>query len=196
MVNIGIDTAVYCADKFCGYHHSFILNPVTWRVTYLVVKPQNLPPTAGRVERLVPFSWLAEVSPATIHLNHPLADFAQLSPFTETQYMAADTSDGGMYEPLLWFPIPPAIQVSIPIKRQNLPPGEIIVNRHTQIEARNGHIGQFEQFRIMVETGQITHFIFQRGHLWERKNAILPITAVDCIEGETIYLKLNKAEIK
>jgi hypothetical protein len=71
----------------------------------------------------------------------------------------------------------------------------LVVNRQVQIEAQNGHLGQFEAFVIHPQTGEITHLVFQRGHIWNRKTETVAASVIDYLEGDTIYLNINKSDL-
>jgi uncharacterized membrane protein len=41
-----------------------------------------------------------------------------------------------------------------------------------------------------------SHFVLQEGHLWGKKVVTLPLSAIDRVEGDTVYLKLDKEAIE
>ncbi|MCA9953053.1 MAG: hypothetical protein KDE48_25570, partial [Anaerolineales bacterium] len=79
--------------------------------------------------------------------------------------------------------------------KHNIPQGEMIISHQVQVEAKNGHLGQFKLLILDPDSYKITHLIFQRGHLWERKREMVSASILDRLEGETLYLKINKSEL-
>jgi uncharacterized membrane protein len=65
-----------------------------------------------------------------------------------------------------------------------------------KVRASDGQIGVVGGL-ISDESGKaVTHLILQEGHLWGKKEVALPLAAVDRVEGDTVYLKLDKKAIE
>ena len=45
-------------------------------------------------------------------------------------------------------------------------------------------------------TGETTHLVLVSGHMLHKTEVTLPLSAVDRVEGDTVYLKLDKAALK
>ena len=45
-------------------------------------------------------------------------------------------------------------------------------------------------------TGHISHLILMEGHLWGKKEVAIPVSAIDRIEEDTVYLKLDKEAVE
>lgn len=193
---IGLDTAVYCQNEFCGVTHYFIIRPTGWFLTHLVVKPAKLPGIANRVERLVALSQISEISESGIWLQCSVDEFARLPPFSETHFIEALASDDSVMEYDIISPLSSSqTWMYVPITKHNIPQGEMIISHQVQVEAKNGHLGQFKLLILDPDSYKITHLIFQRGHLWERKREMVSASILDRLEGETLYLKINKSEL-
>lgn len=197
MMLIGLNTAVYCFDTYCGTTQLFIVQPGRRIVTHLVIKPASLPGLSNRVEKLLPLSHIAEISDVGIGLQCSLNEFCKLPPFKETHFIEIAAPD---YRSLEYEFMPSLgnspILMHVPAIKYNTPPGEIVINRYVQIEAQDGHMGQFEALIILPQTGEITHLVFQRGHMWDRKKETIPASAIDHLEEETIYLKIKKSDLE
>lgn len=76
-----------------------------------------------------------------------------------------------------------------------MPPGELAIYRGTTVEAADGYIGTIDEFLIDSAAGHITHLVLQKGHVWGKKDLLVPVAAIDRLNGVTIYLKLSKAEL-
>ena len=42
----------------------------------------------------------------------------------------------------------------------------------------------------------MTHLVMREGHLWGKKDVVIPVSEVDRIEEDTVYLKLSKDEVQ
>ena len=47
----------------------------------------------------------------------------------------------------------------------------------------------------ITANGQITHLVLREGQKWNKKDATIPITAINHISENMIYLKLTKNEV-
>ncbi len=196
MVYIGLDTAVYCQNEFCGVTHYLIVRPTSWFLTHLVVKPAKLPGIANQVERLAPISLIRKISDDGIWLQCSVAEFTKLPPFTETFFMDIPASDYSFLEDDFVPPLSSSqTRMYIPVTKNNTPRGETVISRQVQVEAKNGHLGQFKVLIVDPGSYKITHLIFQRGHHWERIREKVSISVIDRLEGDTLYLKINKSDI-
>jgi hypothetical protein len=45
------------------------------------------------------------------------------------------------------------------------------------------------------ESGQITHLLMRKGHAWGQKEVVLPVSVVDAVEGDTVYLTIDKQTV-
>jgi sporulation protein YlmC with PRC-barrel domain len=64
------------------------------------------------------------------------------------------------------------------------------------VEATDGRVGRIEEFLVDQVTWNVTHLVLQEGHLWERRELIIPISHVDRVEKDTIFLKNDKKTIE
>jgi uncharacterized membrane protein len=63
---------------------------------------------------------------------------------------------------------------------------------NAKVRATNGKVGEVSEV-ITDECGAVTHFVLQESH---KRSVTLPLSAVDRVEDDTVYLKLDKEEIK
>jgi sporulation protein YlmC with PRC-barrel domain len=82
------------------------------------------------------------------------------------------------------------------VKEQQIPPGELAVRRGTRVEATDGYVGKVDEFVVNPENGHITHLVMREGHLWGKKDVIIPISAMGDTHEDTVFLKLNKHQIE
>ena len=81
------------------------------------------------------------------------------------------------------------------IPHERIPPGEITFHRGAEVKALDGIVGKVDEFLIDPESGHITHLIMRKDHLWGKKEKTIPVSQIDHVEGDTVYLKLDKAAI-
>ena len=191
-MEIPIGAEVECVDGVSGRSTQILLNPVSDKVTHIVVQEGLL----GE-ERLVPIDVITEARPGLIRLRLTKDELRQLTPFTRTQYIE-------LWQPyqnyttgqvVLW-PYATTATTEVAVDQKQIPPDELTVHRGTQVEARDGHIGQVSEFLINPVTGHITHLILKEGVLWNKKAVTIPASDIDHIDKDTVYLKLDKKAVE
>jgi hypothetical protein len=119
--------------------------------------------------------------------------------FVETHYVASEPSGpetlgyGGMLNAPFATPME-GYDVGEVVER--VPPGELAVRRGTRVDATDGHVGIVSELVVDNDGEYVTHLVLQEGHLWAKKNITVPLSAIDRVEGGTVYLKLDKEAIK
>jgi sporulation protein YlmC with PRC-barrel domain len=199
-MDIPVDAHVECADGPGGRSTHVILDPRRRTVTHLVVEEKAWP----HVARLVPLELVVRSDPHTIWLRCPRAELAALDNFLEAAFMPADPSadegvDLGGYPagslflwpyPLMADPLPkPFVEV------ERVPPGERDIRRGARVVATNGPVGRVDEFLVDPTDGKITHLVLREGHFWGQKDVTIPVSEIDHIDDEAVYLKLDKLEI-
>jgi len=84
----------------------------------------------------------------------------------------------------------------VPVDEEQIPPGELAVYRGARVKATDGKAGMLGEFLVNPLTGHISHLILMEGHLWGKKEVAIPVSAIDRIEKDTVYLKLDKKAIE
>lgn len=64
-----------------------------------------------------------------------------------------------------------------------------------KVECTDGHIGRVAELAAEESDDHVTHLVLQKGHLWGKREVVLPLSAVDRVEGDTVYLKLTKSAV-
>ena len=88
------------------------------------------------------------------------------------------------------------MQPGIGIDHENTPSDELAVHRGSQVHATDGHIGEVEEFVINPANNGITHVVLREGHFWNRQDVTIPVTHIDHIDNDSVYLTLNKQQIE
>lgn len=64
------------------------------------------------------------------------------------------------------------------------------------VEATDGRVGVVSELGAAEVGYDPSHFVLQEGHLWGKKVVTLPLSVVDRVEGNTVYLKLDKKAVE
>jgi sporulation protein YlmC with PRC-barrel domain len=189
---IGAD--VSCSDGACGKVSRVVVDPVARTVTHLVVEPKHRL-GAGR---LVPLG-LADATAGEIRLRCTLADFEELDPAEQTQFLPGTPGYPG-YDPeqVLFMPyygMGPGMGVPVTVTYDTVPLNKVEVRRGEYVHATDGHIGKVQGLVIDPNSQHVTHVLLQEGHLWGRKEVAIPIGAVTGVD-DGIRLNITKQQVQ
>jgi sporulation protein YlmC with PRC-barrel domain len=181
-------------DGVCGQSTYVIINPVSRRVTHVVVKRNK----GLHAEHLVPVDLVANTTHDLIRLRCTTDELSKIEPFTETEYVQERIPDIDYLEEsyLVWPYHIPEIDTTVPITHQRIPHGELAVHRGARVEATDGHVGRVDEFLVDPVDTHITHLVLREGHLWGQKDVTIPVSQIDRIEEDTVYLKLDKHSVE
>ena len=90
MINIPIGAHVRCTDESCGKTTHVIINPVTRKVTHLVVKDNHL--LKGK-QRLVPIERVKKTTHDKIWLDCSRDELRQMEAFIGTRYIQQEPKE-------------------------------------------------------------------------------------------------------
>jgi sporulation protein YlmC with PRC-barrel domain len=192
-MDIPVNVEVYCTDGLAGRSTYVIVNPLSRKVTHLVVKETGAPHT----EHLVPVNLVTETTHDLVRLGCIRDQLKNMEPFIETEYIREGIPDYERYEDsyMVWPYQVPEVTRSVPVRHKRVPHGELAVRRGARVRASDGRIGRIDEFLVDPEDGHITHLILREGHLWGEKDVTIPISEIERIEENMVYLKLNKRDI-
>jgi sporulation protein YlmC with PRC-barrel domain len=192
-MDIRLNVDVHCTDGRCGRSTYIILNPITERLTHLVVREQ----WPSRTERLVPIDWVAITTRDVIVLNKAREEFTQLQEFTQTEFVYRDvphlTSDPKV---TMFWPYVASSKQVIDQEVRRIPYDELAVKRGTAVQATDGKVGSVDEFVVDAEDSQISHLVLREGNLLGAKEVIIPISYIDFLGEEGVYLNVDKKTIK
>ena len=190
-----------CTDGVCGTVRRVIIDPVARTLTHLVVEHEH----GVELARLVPLD-LVDATPAGIKIRCTLAEFEQLDLAEETQFVPGTLSDPayGPGQVLSWpyYGLGPGLAgvgpdiVSPGVVYDTIPLGEVEVRHGEHVHAADGGIGHVQGLVIERESHHVTHVLLQEGHLWDRKEVAIPISAVTSVDDEGIHLSLTKEQVQ
>jgi hypothetical protein len=142
---------------------------------------------------------VGEVAPKRIWLACTRDEFRGLRPFIAKEYLRAK-SPFADYDPgevlvlpyvLLHIDPRPEEQTS-----RSIPLLELQVRRGVRVEAANGPIGTVGELVIHPADGNMTHLILGKDHPWGERDVVIPVTDIERIRENVVYLRLNKLRIR
>jgi sporulation protein YlmC with PRC-barrel domain len=192
---IGVDAS--CTDGVCGEVSRVIVNPVARAVTHLVVEPKH----RHDCGRLVPLDLIDDTTDE-IRLRCTLADFENLDPAEETQFLPGTPGYPG-YDPEQVAFMPyygtgmgmAGAYAPMTVTYDTVPLDEVEVRRGEHVHATDGHIGRVQGLVIDANNHHVTHVLLQEGHLWGRKEVAIPIRAVIGVD-DGIQLNITKQQVQ
>jgi sporulation protein YlmC with PRC-barrel domain len=192
-LDIPMNAKVFCSGDLCGNITHIIFNPVTNRVTEVVIRDHEFP----QVERLIPVELIRNSSSDEVQLKISKDRIRSYPPFKHTEFIKikTPTQSVGMPMHMMW-PYVTSRETSIAIEAESIPPEELAIHRNAQVQATDGRVGKVDEFMIDPETGHITHLVLREGHLWGQKDVSIPVSAIKNIGEETVRLTLDKSSIE
>jgi hypothetical protein len=191
-VDISINAKVSCSDGPCGQSTRLILKPTTEQVTDLVVVSDE---SLSETEYLVSIDHVAESTPDKIRLDCSKKELSQMPIFDRIDFVPSEMI-GRIESPYLSRPFYPSKPSHVPLAKDQIPAGELVLRRGAAVEALDGHIGQVDEFLINPSNDHITHLVMREGHLWGQKDVTIPVAQIDHYKDNTVYLKMNKQDIE
>ncbi len=196
MTQLHIGAKVQCTDGPGGQALAVVVDPTTTAVTHLAVKGDMA------ANYMVPLSHVSDSSRDLIQLDCSVAELRGMYPFTETHYI--NSSDDTQTNPYPYMvgdiymsPYVLPAEMSIPyVEEDCIPPNELAFRRGASIVATDGSIGKVDEFVLSPDTGHISHIVMREGHFWGKHDVMIPMTAVDRFDGETVHLSLDKEAVK
>jgi hypothetical protein len=196
---------VKCVDGPLGELDDVVIDPIAKRVTHLVVQPFH---QHGRA-RLVPIELAEGGRGAAITLRCTLEEVRRLAPVQEMSYLRLDQYevddpdwDVGVkevfampyYDTAGFATTTPGLGEDVAVLYDRVPKGEVEVRRSSSVvSADDRTVGSVEGF--LVDEGQITHLVLERGHLWGKREITIPIGAIAKVSTDEVRLRLTKHEL-
>jgi hypothetical protein len=194
MIHLPLKAEVHCSDGPAGRSTYAIGNPMSRRITHLVV--QSLRPPFREI--LVPVDQVEETTDNRIKLKCTRDELIKLEPFEVEEYKRSEMP-GYLY----WPHVQPAVvdmsdevEIYVPVKRQNVPAGELALQRGARVAATDGYVGQVDKLLIDPTSMQVTHLVMLVRHIFEGREITIPVSQIDHIDQGTVYLKLDRQSVE
>lgn len=197
-VQYEIGAEVHGTDGVVGRLGWVVVDPVSRRLTHLVVEPEH----RYGLGRLVPVELVAEPGPP-VRLSCSTDDVEALPEGEETQFLPSTEQFGYTAGQVLAWPYfglggagPVGMLASQPIVYDKVPPGEVEVRRGDPVRAADGDAGSVQGLVVDPTDGYVTHVLLEEGHLWGRKQVAIPVTSIRAGEGGGIEVTFTRGEIR
>ena len=190
-MDIPLNAKVSCLDGTYGKSTYMVLMPTTEEITHVVVRDESFPET----EYLVPVGRIARSTPESIQLNCSHEELSKMLVFNQAEFIPSGLNGTYGSFSMLWPYATPGTDY-IEIDNKHIPSNELAIRRGTSVEATDGHVGRVDEFLINPIDNTITHLVLREGHLWGQKNITIPLSQIDRIEENTVWLKLDKQSIE
>ena len=82
------------------------------------------------------------------------------------------------------------------VPEQHIPHDELAVYRGMDVRTGEGKVGTVDELVVEPDSGNITHFLMLKGHLWGKKDVAIPVTAVDVVTASEVYLNIDKEAVE
>jgi hypothetical protein len=189
-MDVPMDAKVELLDGEGGHTTRVLLNPISKKITHLIVREPGLLGT----EREVPIELVLQTTPERVQLRLTGEELAGLPPLEETRYITPSEPFGPYPAGTLLWPFFPVGQVAVTY--ESIPPGELAVRRGQRVEAADGQVGRVDEFLVDPVSERITHLRMREGHLWRKREVTIPVDQIDQVDFDTVYLKLSKHQVE
>jgi sporulation protein YlmC with PRC-barrel domain len=183
-----LNAHVECTDGRVGHLENIILNPKTEKITYLVVRGNDL----QNRERIVPEKLVKEATPDTVRLSIDKERFERMKDFIQEEYIPSNIMLY-MADMAGWDAGTPA---GVFVEHEAVPAGGMLVHKGAKVFATDGHVGRVDDFLVEKKTGRITHLILLEGHLWGKRDVSIPVSRIDRYEDGDVYLNIDKTGVE
>lgn len=192
LLEIPIGAKVYGRDGLLGRSVCLVIDPVADVVTDLVLQLKN---ETSR-EILVPVDHLKDTGPEQVKVDLSLEEVHELRPFKKTEFLDVEVPRWGISGSLVMWPYLAPEQHWVPQKVEMIPPGDPAIQRKTEVRAKDGRVGFVDEFMIEPVSGHITHLVMREGHLLGQHDVMIPVSAIQFVDEDIVWLSLTKQEVK
>jgi len=203
-MRLDLGSKVSCTDAEFGELADVIVDPISRRVTHVVVAPHGQREHARLVS-------IERARPAEdgLALDHSVAEVEALESLRESVYMrardhvVADPDWDVGAEDVLALPLFQEMDgmgtVADPdphvmIRYDRIPKNEVEIRRSSAVwSSDEHHLGHVDGFLIGSEGA--FDIVLERGHLWGRRDVVIPASAVAQIRNDAVTLSLTKQQV-
>jgi uncharacterized protein YrrD len=195
---------VACSDAPFGELADVVIDPLSRRVVHLVVQPSGHHSRA----RLVPIERARGAEPG-LALDCTVAELEAMEPLFESAYLrvgqqpVADPDWDVGVEDVLALPVYQEMDgfgtvldpdAHVVVNYDRIPKHEVEIRRSSSVISADGHhLGHVDGF--LIGAGEKADIVLERGHLWGRREVVIPADAVASVENDRVTLKLTKEAV-
>ena len=192
-MDIPINANVLGPDGEIGRSICVIIDPREECISHVVVKINR----NSHGEYLVPVGRISQSNLNEIHLYCGIDEVEHMDKFKWVDVLKFNLPvydyPPGMYA--VW-PMQQSSEASRVVYHENTPYGELVVHKGSHVYATDGRAGQVDEFIMDPEADLITHVVLKEGHLWGSRDIVIPISQIDHIGTNAVYLKIDKSSIE
>jgi sporulation protein YlmC with PRC-barrel domain len=159
----------------------------------VAIEDKSLPDNSTR---LVPVSSVAGATKGGIKLNCTRAEVAKLGAFVVSDFVPQSPS-GEAYTSGAAYTARYVVDDTAydEFQEQEIPEGELALYSGMHVEALDGRVGKLDELVVDPRSGRITGLLMRKGHLWGSRHVTVPIGQIKFVDGDGVYLKLEKAAV-
>ena len=180
-------TRVELTDRKSAVLASIVIDTAKQQVTHFVVED------TGGQKYLAPLSAVFFGDDELVRLSMNSEDFLKLPPFDESQYVIGADPENDFFKSSETASVVYYVPDLNP--QQLMPPEkDLALIRGAFVNAPDGMIGTVEEIVIDPQTGSAVQIVVHtEGN--RKEELVLPITIIDYVEGDTVYIKLSKKQV-
>jgi sporulation protein YlmC with PRC-barrel domain len=201
-MELWLGTKVRCGSTVVGDLDDVAVDPALRLLTHVVVGASHANAW------LVP-AMLVDGGRRGITLSCTTAELHALGSIREVAYMpieqfpvgdddtdvgVQDTTSMPSYEPTSFGDYCGEIDSLVTVSYDRIPKGEAELRRTSEVLFSSGHRAGHVR-ALVVEERKVTHVVLEHGHLWGRRDVLVPVDAVSSIATDSITLALAHDEV-
>jgi uncharacterized protein YrrD len=195
---------VTCADAPFGELADIVIDPRSRRIVHLVVQPNGHHSRA----RLVPVE-RARSAESGLALDCTVAELEAMDLVFESAYLrvgavpVADPDWDVGIQDVLALPVYQEMDgfgtvvdpdAHVVFNYDLIPKDEVEIRRSSSVFSADGHhLGHVDGF--LIGTDDKADIVLERGHLWGRREIVIPADAVESVGNDRVTLKLTKEAV-
>jgi hypothetical protein len=191
-MDISAEAVVHCTDGVAGRVKLIIINPLTDRISHVVVRERSFP----HVKRLVPIGLVERASSQEIRLACSRNALSRMRSLVETEFVVPTSPDQrNAGAPHLLLPYI-ASQPAEP-RSETMLASKLSVRRGTVVKATDGVVGTVGLLAVEPVGGEITDLVVRAAHpRLGRAEVTIPVSKIDRVEEHAVHLKLDRATVR
>jgi hypothetical protein len=204
-MRLALGSPVGCVDGPFGELADVVVDPISRRVTHVVVEPHRDHGGA----RLVPIGWLRDETDGLV-LDRTAHEVKALEPVQASEYLrlgqmpALDPEHDIGVETFLALPlyqeldglgtvVDPDPHATVIYDR--VPKGEVEIRRSSTVMSADHHVVGIVDGFLVGRDGGLADLVLERGHLWGHREVVIPFDAVECVENDAVRLSITKEAV-
>jgi hypothetical protein len=204
-MRLALGNTVHCSDAPFGELADVVFDPISRRVTHVIVAPHHDSSHA----RLVPIDWLDDEADG-LQIDRTVSELEGLEPVRTSDYVRIgaepelDAEHDIGIETILALPMyqevgglgsVPDPDPHVTVTYDRLPKGEVEIRRSSSVLSSDEHLlGTLDGF-LLSAGSPVADLVLERGHLWGRREVVIPHTAIARVENDAVHLSLTKDEV-